>query len=449
MLYGAGIMAKKRKISNIGFVSTRFQGTDGVSLETEKWVHVLEKLGYQCYFFAGKSDWDPKRTMLEAEAYFEHPVIKRIQEGCFGHFKRSSELTGQIHKYRKRLKTRIYKFIDRFSIDLLIVENALSIPMNIPLGLALTEFIAETGFYTIGHHHDFHWERERFLINCINDYILASFPPPLPSIRHVVINSQADNELSYRRGLSPYIIPNVLNYKKSAPTIDEYSRNVRRDLGLNDDDIMFLQPTRIVARKGIEHAIEIVHRLQNQKIKLVICHQSGDEGTAYLTRIKSYAKMLNVPLIIKPEIIGNTRGITKNGKKIYTLWDIYPHADFVTFPSTYEGFGNALLEAIYFKKPILVNRYTIYQRDIEPLGFDVVEMNNYIDDTTIRQIQRLLNDPEAKKNMVEKNHKIASQFFSFKVLEHMLKTMLIYFEGIEEQKSLLQEKTDKKNTMQR
>ena len=31
------------------------------------------------------------------------------------------------------------------------------------------------------------------------------------------------------------------------------------------------------------------------------------------------------------------------GRKMYTLWDLYPHADFVTYPSTYEGFGNALL----------------------------------------------------------------------------------------------------------
>lgn len=37
----------------IGFVSTHFWGTDEVSLETGKWVDVLEQLGHTCFFFAG------------------------------------------------------------------------------------------------------------------------------------------------------------------------------------------------------------------------------------------------------------------------------------------------------------------------------------------------------------------------------------------------------------
>jgi hypothetical protein len=36
--------------------------------------------------------------------------------------------------------------------------------LNIPLGLALTELIAETDIPVIGHHHDFFWERKRFLV---------------------------------------------------------------------------------------------------------------------------------------------------------------------------------------------------------------------------------------------------------------------------------------------
>jgi hypothetical protein len=49
-----------------------------------------------------------------------------------------------------------------------------------------------------------------------------------------------------------------------------------------------------------------------------------------------------------------------DGRKIYSLADIYPHADFVTYPSLIEGFGNAFLEAIYFRKPLLMQRYDGY-----------------------------------------------------------------------------------------
>ena len=419
-----------KKIKNIGFISTRLQGTDGVSLETEKWSAVLERMGYSCFYFAGQSDWDKQKTMVVPEAFFDHPAIKKIQENCFGKFTRPSALTGDIHHLRKLLKQKIYDFVNRFQIGLIIPENALTIPMHIPLGLAITEFIAETGIPTIAHHHDFYWERQRFTINCVPDFLAMAFPPPMPSVQHVVINSPAERELSYRTGLSARIIQNMLDFETPAAGIDDYNKDVRADLGLTPDDIMFLQPTRIVARKGIENAIEVIHRLNNPNIKLVITHFGGDEGPAYEDRIRNYAAMMNVPLIIKPEIVNRVRAISPEGKKQYTLWDVYPHADFVTYPSMYEGFGNALLEAIHFRKPLLVNRYSIYEVDIEPLGFDMVTMDGYVTQNVVDQIQQLLQDPARQERMTATNYQIGLQFFSYQVLAHKLKTLLMEFEGI-------------------
>ena len=160
-----------------------------------------------------------------------------------------------------------------------------------------------------------------------------------------------------------------------------------------------------------------------------ILKQAYIQFKSYLKRIVSYAKLLHVSLIIKPNIFGEKRRKTKEGKKVYTLWDVYPHADFITYPSTYEGFGNAFLEAIFFKKPILVNRYSIYQRDIEPLGFDVVTMDTYINDNVIKRIKQIIEDKEEERKMVEKNYSIALKFFSYEVLERHLKTILMSFEG--------------------
>jgi glycosyltransferase involved in cell wall biosynthesis len=313
---------------------------------------------------------------------------------------------------------------------MLIPENALTIPMNVPFGMAITELIAETGLPTIAHHHDFFWERQRFLVNCIPDILTMAFPPVLPSIQHVVINSPADKELSFRTGISAHIIPNILDFHTPAPEIDDYSKDVRKDLGLKDDDIFILQPTRIVARKGIEHSIELISRLKHPKAKLVITHSAGDEGMAYQERIVNYANMLNVPLIIKPEIIGENRGTNENGAKIYTLWDIYPHADLVTYPSTYEGFGNAFLEAIYFKKPIVVNRYSIYEVDIEPKGFDVIPMDGWVTDRVIDHLKVVLANPDKGRDMAEKNYQIAEKFFSYGVLESNLRSILMNFQGL-------------------
>ena len=102
-----------KKIKNVGFISTRLQGTDGVSLETEKWSVVLERMGYSCYYFAGQSDWDKQKTMVVPEAFFDHPSVKKIQAECFGKFTRASSLTGDIHHLRKHLKQKIYEFVRR------------------------------------------------------------------------------------------------------------------------------------------------------------------------------------------------------------------------------------------------------------------------------------------------------------------------------------------------
>ena len=423
---------EQRKIQNMGFVSTRFLGTDGVSLETEKWATVLKRMGYQPYYFAGLSDWDSGRTMIVPEAFFDHPVIKEIQSKTFKVYRRTSEITGMIHKMRRKLKVALYHFIEKYEIDLIVAENCLAIPMNLPLGLALTELIAETGIPTIAHHHDFWWERPRFYVNAVADIISMAFPPTLPSIQHVVIQSQADRELSYRTGLSPVVIPNVLDFKKKPAGINHYNADVRKAFGIAPDDFFILQPTRVVARKGIEHTIEVVSRLRNPKAKVVITHSMNDEGDAYANRIVSYAQHMGVKLIMIPEIIDDRRGRTPDGRKIYTLWDVYPHADLITYPSTYEGFGNAFIEAVYFKKPILVNRYSAYVLDIKPLGFKVIEMEGYVTPEVLEEVNRLIVNRDSFKNNAEINFSLASRFFSYEVLKRKLRNILINFEGIQE-----------------
>ena len=73
-----------------------------------------------------------------------------------------------------------------------------------------------------------------------------------------------------------------------------------------------------------------------------------------------------------------TRGLTPDGRRRYVLADVYPHADLVTYGSSIEGFGNAFLEAVYYRRPLVVNRYSIYELDIKPRGFRVVEFDGYI-----------------------------------------------------------------------
>ena len=95
-------------------------------------------------------------------------------------------------------------------------------------------------------------------------------------------------------------------------------------------------------------------------------------------------------------MIGDRPGTTADGRRIHTLADVYPAADFVTYPSVFEGFGNAFLEAVYFGRPILVNNYSTYEVDIRPRGFRVVWLDGFISEEALALAGRLLDDPRRR-----------------------------------------------------
>ena len=415
--------------ARIGFVSTRFAGTDGVSLEAAKWAQVLSQRQHLNFWFAGKNDRGPSVCMTVPEAYFGHPDIEWINQRVYGVSHRSAETTRVIYDLADRLKHELYEFVRKFEIDLMIVQNASAIPMNLPLGVAIAHFIAETGFPTIAHHHDFYWERDRFTINGVADILGMAFPPALPTIQHATINQPAQSALARRTGVSSTLIPNVLDFAVDPPPPDDYSGDFRRSIGLEEDDILFLQPTRVVPRKGIEHAISLVAAVKNPKCKLVISHESGDEGHAYLSALYELADQQGVDMRVVATRVSENRATDPTGAKVYTLADAYSHADFITYPSLYEGFGNALLEAFYFKKPVLVNRYSIYISDIEPKGFDVISMSGYITRDTVAHVRKVIEDREYRTKMVDHNYETAKKFFSFDVLRRKLQALVANLTG--------------------
>ncbi len=404
----------------VGFISTRFHGVDGVTLEARKWAHLLTELGHHCYWMAGKLDAPPEVSYHAPLAFFGHPEVAALQARLFGVVTRSRTVTSQIQSLKERLKDELYQFIERFQLEVLIPENILAIPMHVPLGLAMTEVIAETGLPVIAHHHDFAWERERFTVNAVNDYLQAAFPPLLHSMEHVVINSMQQRDLARRLGIPSQIIPNVLDFDHPPPGIDDYNRDLRRELGLREDDWLILQPTRIVPRKGIEHAIELVRLLRNPRARLVISHPAGDEGDSYMAMLQERIADAGIEVLYIADRVAETRGLDAQGRKLFTLADVYLHADLVTYPSHYEGFGNAFLEAVYFGKPIVVNTYAVYARDIHPLGFKAIEIPQLVTQGVVEEARQILGDPRQRESWAKTNYELACRYFSFAVARRKL-----------------------------
>ncbi len=412
----------------VGFISTRLKGTDGVSLEVEKWARVFQRNGHEVFYCAGELGGYARDGTLIPKLHFADHSIVRLSQRAFGQGaeKDGERLADEIYSVADEIRAPLRGFIRSNRLDLIVVQNALTIPMNLPLGVSLTGLIAELGIHTIAHHHDFFWERQRYQTNAILDLLDTTFPAKLPSIQHITINTIAQNRLKARRGIDSLVIPNVHDFATTAPGIDPYNRDFREALGLKNGDIFILQPTRVVQRKGIEMSLELLHRLEMPEAHLFITHRADDEGLSYWRWLKREADQMSVDLQLVDYLIGEERGKV-NDHKIYTLWDAYPHADLITYPSLYEGFGNGLLESIYFKRLTVVNRYPVYNADIKPLGFEFIELDGFVDDHSLELTRQLLKDPEQVKRMADMNYTLAQEHFSLEVLESKLRDIIESF----------------------
>ncbi|PKO19147.1 MAG: glycosyl transferase family 1 [Chloroflexi bacterium HGW-Chloroflexi-10] len=420
----------------IGHLSFRLAGTDGVSLETAKIAQVFARHGHQNYYFAGELDPEDQADQLVAaplagqilvpEAHFTHPEALWITKHAFGTTQMHPQLQERIETLATKLEAAVVQFIGVFNLELLTIQNVFAIPLHLPLSLAVQRALQKTGIAAIAHHHDFYWEREAYRVNCVAHILETCFPPHLPNLRHMVINSQAQSALA-GIGVHSMVLPNIFDFHEAAPGVDEYNADLRSELGLVDSDLFFLQPTRVIPRKGIELAIELVQRLDDLPIKLVISHHAEHNTLDYLNEMLALAARNHVDLRYLPARFKPQRVPGKGVHKVYSLWDAYVFADFVTYPSLYEGFGNALLETIFFSRPFLVNRYAIYQKDIEPLGLDAVVVEGKITDRTVAEVRTLLGSPTRVQRMVQHNLEVGRQHFSYETAWNRLYEILQTF----------------------
>jgi glycosyltransferase involved in cell wall biosynthesis len=407
----------------IGIAATRLAGVDGVTFEAAKWQVALERLGHEVRLCAGEVDALRYDARYVPPMHFTWAPAARVSEAAFDPESDRKAIRTEVDRLAELLVPILHDWIEAQRLDLLVVENAWAIPMQLPLGVALRRVVERMGIPAIGHHHDYWWERSRFA-NCVVPEILdEAFPPDLPNLRHVSINSLAAGELRRRRGIDSMVIPNVFDFDRPRPRPHPaVRRRLRSELGMNDRGLLVVQPTRVVPRKGIELAIELVGRLRNRSSVLLITSPAGDEGLEYLLALERQAEEAGIRLRyaadrFEPDWEGRPVG------PAHTLHDAYLAADLVTYPSRYEGFGNALIEAVFYGKPMVVNRYPVYVADIAPLGFRFIEIDGAITGDTVREVRHALNGAW-NGTVARRNFDIARRHLSYSVLRRRLRRLI-------------------------
>jgi glycosyltransferase involved in cell wall biosynthesis len=244
-----------------------------------------------------------------------------------------------------------------------------------------------------------------------------------------VINQHAKKTLKKKFNIDAVVVPNVMDFDKPFAEKNRGNSGLLTDLGLEKEAIPLFQVTRIVERKGIEVAIDLVHQLEDTRIHLVITgSHKDDEGGRYYNNLINQIHDLHLTnqVLFTDGIIQNHSWKGRLGSIKYSLADAYAYARACTYFSTYEGFGNAFVEAVLAKKPIFVNNYKpVYMPDIGRKGFKTVMLeDNNLDEKAVSEMREVIYNEKLNAEIGEYNYQIGKQHFSYDVLQELLEELL-------------------------
>lgn len=449
-------------MARIAFIQNKLGRTDGVSLEVDKWRRVLEARGHQVYYIAGNDE--VAGNIVIPELLLDHPDTHRILRNAtvaFSDYANPAELMADIEGVAQRIEGQLREILRREAIDLIIPNNLLSVGYNVPAIPALARVI-EDGMPAIVHSHDF-WFEDSGETNATCAEVEALFsrlaPPDLPNIRHVCINSIAQKALASRRGIQAQVVPNVFDFDQPSWQVDEWNATFRADCGLEADDIVILQATRVLDRKGVELAIDVAARLNQPPHRdalrqrglydgrrgdgriVLLCagyiERFGITGD-YVARLTERASGQGVDLRFVGDRVGHSRGQLADGGKRYSLWDVYAHADLVSYPSYWEGWGNQFIEAVFARLPVLLFEYPVWTADLAQAGFHVVSLGDSFErgadgliavseerlQTAAAQCVDVLCDAQQRTAWGQHNAAIAAEHYSLTALDRMVADLL-------------------------
>jgi mannosylglucosylglycerate synthase len=335
-------------MARVGVVSFRLGGTDGVSIEAAKWCDAFRTLGHEVTTVAGEGPVDVTLRGLAMDA--TTPPTP-------------GELDGALD-----------------DLDVVVVENLASLPLNVPARDVLYDVLA--GRRAIFRHHDLPWQRPQFAH--------VDGPRASPTWRHVTINDLSRRELA-ARDLQATTIMNTFDCD---PPLG-HREATRGELDVGDERLL-LVASRALERKNIAGALSLARELG---ATLWILGPSEDGYEAHLRRLIDRSNV-------------EVRRGSLPGRDVH---DAYAAADLVVMSSTWEGFGNPVVESVTHRRPLALYPYPVAQ-EIVSHGFEFFDLED------VAAIAAELDSPDAAR--LDHNLDVARRDFNIDDLPPRLREVL-------------------------
>jgi mannosylglucosylglycerate synthase len=291
-------------VPRVALLSFRLGGSDGVAVVARTWADAFRRFGFNVVTVAGSG------------------VVDRIVAGL--------ELGAAAAPDPAAVAAAVE------DADLVVVENLLTIPMNLPASIVVARVLR--GRPAILHHHDPPWQRPQYSH-------VTDLPPDDPAWRHVTINRLTERQLA-ERGITATTIYN--GFEPDPPPGDRAT--TRAALDVAGDERLLLHPVRAIPRKDVPAAIALAEAIGATYWLTGPAEDGYDDDLAAALAAARCRTIVGRPADA-------------------AVADLYAACDAVAFPSTWEGFGNPPVEAALHRRPVAVGPYPVGQELREAFGF--------------------------------------------------------------------------------
>ncbi|MDT7702327.1 MAG: mannosylglucosylglycerate synthase [Pseudonocardiales bacterium] len=331
-------------------VSYRLGMADGVSVTAAQWRTALRALGMRVRTVAGAGRADVMMPGLSAHAL--RPPSRRALAAALD------------------------------DVDVVIVDNVCSLPMNRHVGEAVAAYLA--GRPAVLRHHDLPWERQSYVD-------VSDWPPSDPAWTHVTINELARRALGDRG-----IAATTIYHGFGDQPCPEHRDRVRRQLRVVGDRPLVLQPTRAIARKNVAVGLALTAAL---------------DGTYWLSGPAEDGYQHELGALLQSSPVAVRRRLPTGVR----MPCAYAACDAVVLPSSWEGFGLPLIESALHRRPIAVGEFPV-ARELAAYGF------RWFSAADPEPLRSWLADPDP--SLLDHNEAIARKHFGIDALRRRLGLLL-------------------------
>lgn len=264
--------------------------------------------------------------------------------------------------------------------DLVIVENLASLPLNPGARNVLYEVL--DGRRTLFHHHDLPWQRPH----------LAHLDGPRagPHWYHVTINELSRREL-LERGIEAVTVMNSFDCEPPRGRRDATRRRLSVDV-----QTLVVMPSRALPRKNVEGALALCEAL---------------DATFWLLGPAEDGYEVTLEMLLEGAGVDVRRGLLDD----FDVHDAYAASDLVVMPSTWEGFGNPVLESVTHRRPLALYPYPV-ACEILDFGFRFFDLGD------VAAMKTFLKNPDYE--LYAHNVAIAREHFNLASLPERLRALL-------------------------